>query len=308
MSTGHPSSQGGRFELMKRLPPELRLQIYEAHLSEAQVFEMEFGSRCSRRFETPTFRCQIPKEPLLQTCREARQVALRNGFFLFGEEDRPGVYLRKSDILFLNMESLIHFGDIYHRLSSGERDRKAFAILESLGQVENLAVEWGSVVSSQGLRGISPGLGEWVTGVRTVSLVIPHIRLGTRTSAAEPLFLKNYPAELRPITDACVLPDYTKQDEDDPTKGEIWDTCGQTLTKKVLGALHGGHSIDVEACFLHRNLRRDRFPKFSLSVGEWLVYDDGALSQRRVNTATINDILSSSEIDKPPTADLLTWR
>lgn len=275
---------------MDRVPAELRLQIYEAHLSEARVFEPSFGSPYSQPFPKPSFHGRVPEEPLLETCHEARQVALKHGFFLFGDEGQPGVYFRKSDILFLNLESLISFGDIYHLLSTNSCDRKAFAALESLGRVENAAVEWASVVSSYGLRGICPRLGEWLPNVKKVFLAIPRVRYTTTASAAEPRFLKSHAAELRPIPDACILPKYTKQGEDDPTEGETWNTCGQTLSKKILDALHGRHKIDVQACFLHRA----HIPQSPGSLKkDWLVYDDRALSPRQVTTATFNNTVAS---------------
>ncbi len=276
-------------QFRERLPVEVRLQIYEQYLREPRVVEMQFNTYKPKSCRKSTFHWIFQGEPLLCTCYETREVALRHGYFLFGSPDRPGIYFRKSDILFLSLNTLLKLDSLISFARYFQFPEQVEDILGGMRLVENLAIEWGALVSRLGFQRICRDLGRWLPNVKKVSITIPGVRYVT--SAVEPPFLKGQIAELHPINGACVLPTYTKHERNEPVEDGTWDTCGIDLTDKIRSVFSSseGRSIDIEACILHRT----RLPKSPLKL-DLLMYRVGALGEERISANAFNSTIASS--------------
>lgn len=270
-----------------KVPAELRLDIYKHCLCESRILEMEFVPDDDSDTDELRFYINPAKEPLLGVCHETRDKALKHGFFLF-----PDVYVRKHDILFLNCDMLLDLS-----FYKGKEIKKMFP---GLGKVENVAIEWGAVAWSEGLEGVCPQLGKWMPNVKKVYIAIPGIRYGRNVSAVEPDLLKEQPAEISPVSDYHVLPDFYRPEVDEEfglveavrAEGETLESSGQDLVDKVRAVFsRPWNSVEeVEFCLLHRSkLLRNPHKRGLLVFGPGATHEKYMTADEYNNTVARDD-------------------
>ncbi|KAJ4267590.1 hypothetical protein NW762_003699 [Fusarium torreyae] len=204
-----------RLEL-NSLPPELRDLVWSFTLPDYRIFHVKEVSRQEAHSDTTKremcfhFHIRHALPVALQTCRESRTVALREGFFLSPHGDDPGVWFRPAtDILYF---------DRNQRTTFQVKPGQPRVTVPGWDRVLNVGIEWraffrdtprpsrNETTASYWRAAIEP-LYAYMPRIRTVNYILPKMRhKGGMMWGREPYHAERYEAVLVPLPESVQIP------------------------------------------------------------------------------------------------------
>lgn len=147
------------------LPQEIRDQIWALTLPSRRIFSLDKSQDDEQHAYAHTFKNPYPLPLALQTCRDSRETALREGFFLTPPHSKKSVY-------FIPETDILYFGRV-----ECQRLRKKESIdVPGLGRVINIGFEWASFFEYDPAKSIVPARRYWRTVVENLYVQMPHLK------------------------------------------------------------------------------------------------------------------------------------